>query len=70
MLEQKKINRINELARKSRDEALSEEELIEQDELRHEYLSKFREHFRGHLENIEIVDELPQDNDDSKTPKN
>ena len=70
MLDKKKIDRINELARKSKNETLSEEEKAEQHELRQEYLSKFREHFRGHLENIEIVDELPQDNNDSKTPKN
>ena len=70
MLEKKKIDRINELARKSKTSQLSDDEKLEQKELREEYLSKFREHFRGHLENIEIVDELPQDNNGSNTPKN
>jgi uncharacterized protein YnzC (UPF0291/DUF896 family) len=60
MLEQKKIDRINELARKSRKEGLSHEEKREQYELRQEYLSSFRKSFRVQLENIEVVD-TPQE---------
>ena len=70
MLENKKIDRINELANKSKSESLTEEEKLEQHGLRQEYLANFREHFRGHLENIEIVDELPQGENDNNTPKN
>jgi uncharacterized protein YnzC (UPF0291/DUF896 family) len=57
MLERKKMERINELARKKkRGEELSEEEKLEQHGLRQEYLAKFRESFRAHLDNIEVVD--------------
>ncbi|MDR1778235.1 MAG: DUF896 domain-containing protein [Clostridiales Family XIII bacterium] len=56
MLEKAKMARINELARKSKAGALSEEEKAEQQQLRGEYIERFREVFRGHLENIEIVD--------------
>ena len=57
MLTKEKIDRINELAKKSKVECLTAEEKKEQEELRKEYLGKFREHFKGHLESITIVDE-------------
>jgi uncharacterized protein YnzC (UPF0291/DUF896 family) len=56
LLDKVKMNRINELARKQKAEGLLEPEKEEQHALRQEYLAKFREHFRGHLENIEVVD--------------
>jgi uncharacterized protein YnzC (UPF0291/DUF896 family) len=56
MLEQKKMDRINELARKSKKDGLSGEEKREQHELRQEYLVRFRAAFRVQLENIEVVD--------------
>jgi uncharacterized protein YnzC (UPF0291/DUF896 family) len=57
MLERKKMERINELARKAkRGETLSAEERLEQHGLRQEYLARFRESFRAHLDNIEVVD--------------
>ena len=59
MLEKEKMNRINELARESKSRELAEHEKAEQHSLRQEYLAKFREVFRGQLENIEIVDEAP-----------
>lgn len=46
--------RINELARKSKAEGLTEEEKAEQARLRQEFLTKFRANFRAQLENIEI----------------
>lgn len=61
MLSKDKIDRINELARKSKVVGLSEEEKIEQNNLRQEYLAKFRESFRAQLENIEIVDSIEED---------
>lgn len=61
MLSKDKIDRINELARKSKVVGLSEEEKIEQSNLRQEYLAKFRESFRAQLENIEIVDSIEED---------
>jgi uncharacterized protein YnzC (UPF0291/DUF896 family) len=56
MLDQKKMNRINELARKSKTCELCEDEKLEQRRLREEYLIKFREVFRARLKTIEIVD--------------
>lgn len=57
MLTKEKIDRINVLARKSKTEGLTPEEKQEQAELRSEYLAKFRENFRGHLESIRFVDD-------------
>ena len=55
MVDQKKIDRINELARKNKAEGLTPEEIKERDALRKEYLAKFRKNFRARLENIEVV---------------
>lgn len=56
MLPKEKMERINFLARKSKEEGLSHEEAAEQKKLREEYLKNFRDNFRKQLENIEIVD--------------
>ena len=50
------MNRINELARASKERALEEHEKTEQEALRSEYIEKFRENFRAHLERIEVKD--------------
>lgn len=55
-MEQEKIERINELARKKKSVGLTEEELSEQQALRQEYLEAVRRSFKAQLENIEIVD--------------
>ena len=55
MVDQKKIDRINELARKHKAEDLTPEEIKERDALRKEYLANFRKSFRARLENIEVV---------------
>ena len=56
MFDQKKIDRINELARKNKtEEGLTPEEIKERDALRTEYLANFRANFRARLENIEVV---------------
>ena len=55
MVDQKKIDRINELARKNKAEGLTQEEIKERDALRKEYLANFRKNFRARLENIEVV---------------
>lgn len=57
MLNKEKIERINELARKSKSEGLTPEEKEEQAQLRKEYLGKFREHFKGQLDSIRFVDD-------------
>lgn len=51
-----KIDRINFLANKSKNEGLTEAEKLEQKKLREEYLQNFRENFRKQLESIKIVD--------------
>lgn len=52
-----KIDRINELARKSRTaEGLTESEKAEQAVLRQEYRDGVRANLEGQLKNIEIVD--------------
>ncbi len=56
-MEQKKIDRINELARKQRIEGLTEQELAEQKILRREYIDSFKSSLISQLNNIYIVDE-------------
>ena len=53
-MDEDKIRRINELARKSRQEALSPEELAEQRRLREEYLRDFRAQFQSTLDHTVI----------------
>ena len=61
MLEKHKMNRINELAKKSKEEGLTAEEKAEQETLRNEYLEKFREHFKGHLKRIKFVEHMTEE---------
>lgn len=53
---QKKINRINELYKKSRTCTLSAEELCEQKKLREEYRAGFKNNLIGQLENTTILE--------------
>ncbi len=53
-MEQSKIDRINQLARKSKETALTPEELAEQKSLRDEYIADFRRGLRGILDNTVI----------------
>ena len=50
-----KLARINELARKSKAEGLTSEERQEQALLRSEYLEAVRRNLKGQLDNIDIV---------------
>ena len=52
-----KIARINELYHKSKAEGLSEEEKLEQQELRKAYVLSIRNALRGQLNNIDIEKE-------------
>ncbi|MDO4177920.1 MAG: DUF896 domain-containing protein [Phascolarctobacterium sp.] len=56
----KLIARINELAHKKKNEGLTEAELAEQKELYKIYLAGIRKQLKAELDNIEVVDELPQ----------
>ena len=53
-MEKAKIDRINELAKK---EVLTEEEKLEQKELRREYIEEYKNNLRAQLDNTYIVDE-------------
>ncbi len=56
-MEQKKIDRINFLAQKSKTpEGLTEAEKAEQSALRQEYLQGFRRNLHAQLDNIYLVD--------------
>ncbi len=54
-MERKLIERINELAKKSREKGLTEEEKAEQQKLRQEYIAAFRGNLKKQLDNIEVV---------------
>ena len=56
-MEQSRIDRINELARKSKAEGLTEEEKQEQAVLRREYIDSVKASLIGHLENTYVVDQ-------------
>ena len=53
-MDAKKIERINELARKKKAEGLTDEETKEQAALREEYLAGYRENLRAMLDNIVV----------------
>lgn len=53
-MNEEKIGRINELARKSKAEGLTSAEAKEQAELRREYIEAIRANLRGQLNNIDV----------------
>ena len=57
MISKEQMNRINELARKSKQSGLSAEEKEEQAKLRRLYIDSFKENLISQLENTYIVDE-------------
>lgn len=61
MIDQKLINRINELAAISKQRKLTEKEEIERKQLREEYLKQFKAGFRQQLEGVKVVDEKGND---------
>ena len=56
MITEEMIGRINELARKSKESGLTEEEKEEQAFLRRAYIDAFKTNLRAQLDRIEIVD--------------
>lgn len=56
-MEQKKIDRINELARKAKAEGLTLEEHAERSALRNEYLADIRLNLQAQLDHTYLVDE-------------
>ena len=61
MLESKKMKRLNELAKKKKNGVLTEDERVEQEGLRREYLAVFRSGMAQTLEGVTVVD--PDGND-------
>ncbi len=55
-MNQEKIDRINELARKAKSEGLTDAELTERDALRREYIDAVKASLRSQLDNTYIVD--------------
>ena len=56
-MDDKKIARINELAKKAKsEEALTPEEMVERDLLRQEYIAAYRNNLVAQLENTYIVE--------------
>lgn len=55
MITQEKLDRINYLARKAKAEGLSEEELLEQNALRREYIEAYKQSLRAQLDNTVVV---------------
>lgn len=53
---QEKIDRINELYKKSKEQGLTQEEKEEQAVLRREFIASVRENLRAQLDNIDVVD--------------
>ncbi|SES77646.1 Uncharacterized protein YnzC, UPF0291/DUF896 family [Oceanobacillus limi] len=56
MLTKEKLDRINTLSRKSKNEGLTEQEKIEQKELRQEYLKNVRKSFKNQFKSMTVVD--------------
>ena len=56
-MEQRKIDRINALARKSKAEGLTEEEKAEHAQLRQEYVAAVKASLTAQLENTYLVDD-------------
>ncbi len=61
MLSKSKIDRINELSKKSKSKGLTEQEKSEQQALRSEYLQVFRSSMKNTLKGVTVVD--PNGND-------
>ena len=59
-MEKAKIDRINELAHKSKGEGLTEAEREEQKKLRMEFLAEIRADLKASLESIEFVEDSAQ----------
>ena len=66
-MEQSKIDRINELARKQKTEGLTEEEKAEQAVLRRKYIEGYKKSLMSQLDNMYIVE--PDGTKKKVTPK-
>ncbi len=60
-MDKNKINRINELAKKSKELGLTDDEKIEQNNLRNEYVKKYKESLRAQLHSLKVIDSQGND---------
>lgn len=60
-IDQELIARINELAKKKKEGTITEDELIEQQELRQKYLKLFKEGFKQQLTSATYIDATGKD---------
>ncbi|MUK90734.1 DUF896 domain-containing protein [Ornithinibacillus sp. L9] len=56
MLSKEKLERINVLSRKSKNEGLTDDEKVEQKNLREEYLKNVRKSFKNQFKSMTVVD--------------
>lgn len=56
MISKEKLNRINELAKKSKEDGLTDTEKAEQKELRQEYLKNVRKSFKNQFKSMTVMD--------------
>ncbi|GGJ84829.1 UPF0291 protein [Lentibacillus kapialis] len=56
MISKEKLNRINQLAKKSKEEGLTVKEQTEQKELREEYLQNVRKSFKNQFKSMTVKD--------------
>lgn len=61
MITDDELKRINELARKAKNESLTKEEKQEQHHLRQKYLQNIRSSFKNQLKSVKIVDPTGED---------
>ncbi|TFJ94744.1 DUF896 domain-containing protein [Lentibacillus salicampi] len=61
MISKEKLNRINQLAKKSKNEGLTVKEQAEQKDLREEYLQNVRKSFKNQFKSMTVKD--PEGND-------
>ncbi len=61
MITKEKIDRINQLAKKSKEEGLSEEEKIEQQELRKEYIGAIKANVKAQADRIKFVEDMSEE---------
>lgn len=56
MLEKEQLDRLNELAKKKRDQKINKDELDELTKLRKEFLTNFRNSFKKQIEQTKVID--------------
>ncbi|MBS4217648.1 MULTISPECIES: DUF896 domain-containing protein [Bacillaceae] len=69
MLPKDKLMRINQLAKKAKEQGLTKEEAKEQTSLRSEYLKTFRSSMRKTIENVRVFDVTGEDVTPEKVKK-